>query len=113
VETSEGSLVIFNVLYTPEITLNALSIDQLEDQGYIVTYGHNKCSLKYMFDDERKPMEVQEESIMAVDEGSLISSHNKFLDDYFQSIDPKEECLLIKGIEFEWDTICHEGKHFS
>nr|GEY48915.1 ARID DNA-binding domain-containing protein [Tanacetum cinerariifolium] len=33
VETKEGSLVIPNVLYTPEITLNVLSIDQLEDQG--------------------------------------------------------------------------------
>ncbi|GJV96767.1 ARID DNA-binding domain-containing protein [Tanacetum coccineum] len=64
VETKEGSLVIPNVLYTPEITLNVLSIDQLEDQGYIVTYDHNKCSLKYMFDDGRKAVDVQGESTM-------------------------------------------------
>ncbi|GJX19648.1 ARID DNA-binding domain-containing protein [Tanacetum coccineum] len=100
VETKEGSLVIPNVLYTPEITLNVLSIDQLEDQGYIVTYDHNKCSLKYMFDDGRKAVDVQGDSTMTEeDSGSLISKHNQFLDNYFQSIDPKEECLLIKGIE--------------
>nr|GEZ29071.1 ARID DNA-binding domain-containing protein [Tanacetum cinerariifolium] len=100
VETKEGKLVIPNVLYTPEITLNVLSIDQLKDQGYIVTYDHNKCSLKYMFDDERKEVDVQGDSTMAEeDSGSLISKHNQFLKNYFQSIDPKEECLLIKGIE--------------
>ena len=42
----------------------------------------NKCSLKYMFDDGEKAME--EDSIMAEqDDESIISSHNKFLDDYF------------------------------
>nr|GEW09573.1 ARID DNA-binding domain-containing protein [Tanacetum cinerariifolium] len=100
VETKEGNLVIPNVLYTPEITLNVLSIDQLEDQGYIVTYDNNKCSLKYMSDDGRKAVDVQGDSTMAEeDSGSLISKHNQFLENYFQSIDPKEECLLIKGIE--------------
>ncbi|GJY23068.1 ARID DNA-binding domain-containing protein [Tanacetum coccineum] len=29
----------------------------------------------------------------------VVSEHNKFLDDYFESIDPSKECSLIKGIE--------------
>nr|GEV69410.1 copia-type polyprotein [Tanacetum cinerariifolium] len=44
-------MVIPCVLYTSETTLNILSIDQLEDQGYVVKYEHNKCSITYMFDD--------------------------------------------------------------
>ncbi|GJU90789.1 ARID DNA-binding domain-containing protein [Tanacetum coccineum] len=99
VETKEGSLVIPNVLYTPEITLNVLSIDQLEEQGFIVTYGNGTCGLKYMFDNGKRPLEVQDEGIMAKDEGSMIECHNKYLDEYFQSIDPEEECSLIKGME--------------
>ncbi|GJU90790.1 hypothetical protein Tco_1303213 [Tanacetum coccineum] len=99
VETKEGSLVIPNVLYTPEITLNVLSIDQLEEQGFIVTYGNGTCGLKYMFDNEKRPLEVQDEGMMAKDEGSMIECHNKYLDEYFQSIDPEEECSLIKGME--------------
>ncbi|GKE63407.1 hypothetical protein Tco_1513774 [Tanacetum coccineum] len=99
VETKEGSLVIPNVLYTPEITLNVLSIDQLEEQGFIVTYGNGTCGLKYMFDNGKRPLEVQDEGIMAKDEGSMIECHNKHLDEYFQSIDPEEECSLIKGME--------------
>ena len=99
VETKKGSLVIPNVLYTPEITLNVLSIDQLEEQGFIVTYGNGTCSLKYMFDNGKRPLEVQDEGMMAKDEGSIVESHSRFLDEYFQSIDPKEECSLIKGME--------------
>nr|GEZ00164.1 ARID DNA-binding domain-containing protein [Tanacetum cinerariifolium] len=36
VETNEGRITISNVLFTPEVTLNILSIDQLEEQGYMI-----------------------------------------------------------------------------
>ncbi|GJU18802.1 hypothetical protein Tco_1146768 [Tanacetum coccineum] len=35
VETNEGRITVSNVLFTPEITLNILSLDQLEEQGYM------------------------------------------------------------------------------
>nr|GFB76249.1 ARID DNA-binding domain-containing protein [Tanacetum cinerariifolium] len=53
VETKEGTLIIPNVYYTPEVTMNVLSKERLENQGYLVTHDDNTCTVKYMFDNER------------------------------------------------------------
>nr|GEV78178.1 bulb-type lectin domain-containing protein [Tanacetum cinerariifolium] len=75
-------------------------MEQLENQGYIVTYGRNRCVIRYMFDEEKGVEDVQEDSMMdCEDSARMIESHNKFLDEYFESIDPKEECSLIRGME--------------
>ncbi|GJW31144.1 ARID DNA-binding domain-containing protein [Tanacetum coccineum] len=116
VETKDRKMVIPYVLYTPKTTLNILSIDQLEDQGYVVKYGHNKCSITYMFDDNSGDIRTKEsqnhEEITNKDEEdhvhketeSMVAKHNKYLEAYFDSIDPKEECSLIKGLEeLKWD----------
>nr|GEW37471.1 ARID DNA-binding domain-containing protein [Tanacetum cinerariifolium] len=104
IETKVGALIIPNVHYTPEITMNVLSMEQLENQGYIVTYEHNRCVIKYMFDEEKGVEDVQEDSMMdCEDSARMIESHNKFLDEYFElidpKIDPKEECSLIRAME--------------
>nr|GFA42764.1 ARID DNA-binding domain-containing protein [Tanacetum cinerariifolium] len=52
-ETNENKIVIPCVLYTPEVTLNVLSLDQLLAQGFVVTYEHNKCRISYMFGEEK------------------------------------------------------------
>ncbi|GJX61036.1 ARID DNA-binding domain-containing protein [Tanacetum coccineum] len=104
VDTRDRNLVIPCVLYTPKTTLNVLSIDQLEDQGYIVKYNNNKCSLHYMFDEARTKITQEEET--KEDDGSenVVAEHNKYLDEYFESIDPKEDCSLVKGLEdLKWD----------
>ncbi|GJY36843.1 ARID DNA-binding domain-containing protein [Tanacetum coccineum] len=98
VETNEGRITVSNVLFTPEITLNILSIDQLEEQGYMVSYVDNKCRIKYMFDEMPEAVEL-ETTIEGEDEDSIIKSHNSFLDGYFRSLDLNEECSLIKGME--------------
>ncbi|GJY04127.1 hypothetical protein Tco_0370067 [Tanacetum coccineum] len=54
VETSEKKIVIPCTLYTPEITLNVLSLDRLMAQGFVVTYGHNKCQISYMFEEDKE-----------------------------------------------------------
>nr|GFB55757.1 ARID DNA-binding domain-containing protein [Tanacetum cinerariifolium] len=98
VETNEGRITISNVLFTPEITLNILSTDQLEEQGYMVSYVNNRCRIKYMFDDMPEALE-QEATIEGEDEDSIFKSHNSFLDGYFRSLDLNEECSLVKGME--------------
>ncbi|GJS52440.1 ARID DNA-binding domain-containing protein [Tanacetum coccineum] len=98
VETNEGRITVSNVLFTPEITLNILSLDQLEEQGYMVSYVDNKCRIKYMFDEMPEAV-GQETTIEGEDEDNIIKSHNSFLDDYFRSLDLEEECSLIKGME--------------
>ncbi|GJT81030.1 hypothetical protein Tco_1055372 [Tanacetum coccineum] len=70
VEAREGNLVIPNVHYTPEVTLNAQEESFTEDDG----------------------------------SKDVVTEHNKFLDEYFESIDPKEECSLVNGLEnLKWD----------
>ncbi|GJY30135.1 hypothetical protein Tco_0413630 [Tanacetum coccineum] len=100
VETKDGALVIPNVYYTPEITMNVLNVEQLENQGYVVTYERNKCGIRYMFDEGKGMIDAQGDNVMVYENSaSMIESHNKFLDEYFESIDPKDECSLIKGME--------------
>nr|GEX35261.1 ARID DNA-binding domain-containing protein [Tanacetum cinerariifolium] len=107
VKGKDKDLVILNVQYTPKVSLNILSMDQLKEQGYIVKYNNNKCTLQYMFDEEMhgtgnsQRKGTKEEVIGPKD---VIYEHNRFLDDYFVSIDPKDECLLVKGLEYlTWD----------
>nr|GEZ50771.1 ARID DNA-binding domain-containing protein [Tanacetum cinerariifolium] len=99
VEAREGNFVIPNVHYTPEVTLNVLSYDLLEAQGYKVKISNNKCNLHYMFGKARTG-KAQEESFTK-DDGlkDVVTEHNKFLDEYFESIDPKEVCSLVNGLE--------------
>ncbi|GJZ46605.1 ARID DNA-binding domain-containing protein [Tanacetum coccineum] len=102
VKTRDGDMVISSVQYTPEVSLNILSYDLLEEQGYAVKINNNICSLKYVYDEKKEGTEKSQEK-ETYEEGygpkHVVSEHNKFLDDYFESIDPSEECSLIKGIE--------------
>ncbi|GJW42556.1 ARID DNA-binding domain-containing protein [Tanacetum coccineum] len=99
VETNEGRITVSNVLFTPEITLNILSLDQLEEQGYMVSYGDNNCRIKYMFDNMEEAVE-QETTIEEEDEeSSLKATTISWMDGYFRSLDLNEECSLIKGME--------------
>nr|GEW52808.1 bulb-type lectin domain-containing protein [Tanacetum cinerariifolium] len=91
VETKDGALVIPNVYYTPKITMNVLSIEQLENQGYIMTYDRNRYGIRYMFDNEEGMVDAQQDSVMTCEDStSMVESHNKFLEEYFESIDPTE-----------------------
>ncbi|GJW38190.1 hypothetical protein Tco_0064035 [Tanacetum coccineum] len=111
VETSEKKIVIPCVLYTPEITLNVLSLDQLMAQGFVVTYGHNKCQISYMFEEDKEGCDGETDCATSkegngcdVETESMIAKHNKYLEEYFDSIDSKDACPLIKGLEeLKWD----------
>ncbi|GJZ02234.1 hypothetical protein Tco_0520195 [Tanacetum coccineum] len=103
-ETKEGNFVIPNVHYTPEVTLNVLSFDLLEEQGYVVKISNKKCNIHYMFGGARTG-KAQEENLTE-DEGlkDVVIEHNKFLDKYFESIEPKNEESLVRGLEeLKWD----------
>ncbi|GKA02846.1 ARID DNA-binding domain-containing protein [Tanacetum coccineum] len=104
-ETREGNYVIPNVHYTPEVSLNVLSTDLLEEQGYIVKFGDNKCSIHYMLKGKGK-WKAQEEIHTKVNElKKVITEHNKYLQKYFDSIQPKEEEIsLVKRLEeLKWN----------
>ncbi|GKF29610.1 ARID DNA-binding domain-containing protein, partial [Tanacetum coccineum] len=112
VETSEKKIIIPCVLYTLEITLNVLSLDQLMAQRFVVTYGHNKCQISYMFEEDKEGCDGETDCATSkegngcdVETESMIAKHNKYLEEYFDSIDSKDACPLIKGLEdLNWDT---------
>nr|GEU44447.1 hypothetical protein [Tanacetum cinerariifolium] len=85
VETKDGTLLIPNVHYTPEFTMNKAV----------------KCSLIKGIEN----LKVEKEDVQDyiddeyLNSTSMVESHNKFLKEYFESIDPTVKCSLIKGIE--------------
>ncbi|GJS57379.1 ARID DNA-binding domain-containing protein [Tanacetum coccineum] len=97
VETSEKKIVIPYVLYTIEITLNVLSLNQLMAQGFMVTYGHNKCQISYMFEEDKEGCDGETDCATSkegngcdVEIKSRIAKHKNYLEEYFDSIDSKD-----------------------
>ena len=100
--TKDGEMVIPNVQYTPEVSLNILSYDLLEEQGYMVKTDNNMCNIKYMFDEEKVGTERSQNignNEQVWGPRHVITEHNKYMEEYFESLDLKDECSLVKGLE--------------
>ncbi|GKA57948.1 ARID DNA-binding domain-containing protein [Tanacetum coccineum] len=78
------------VHYAPEVTLNILSMDLLEKQGYEIKYDGNRCSLTYMFNNKEHQI---------FNEDRMRTLHNQYLENYFGSLDDgiDEGLIRIKG----------------
>nr|GEU99433.1 ARID DNA-binding domain-containing protein [Tanacetum cinerariifolium] len=66
------------VLYTPDVTLNTLSTNQLEAQGIDLTFKNNKCRPMYMFKD---PTDC------SFYENKMNMRQNKYMEDYFKLLE--------------------------
>nr|GEY88935.1 ARID DNA-binding domain-containing protein [Tanacetum cinerariifolium] len=93
IEDGSQGFIVPGVHYAPKVTLNILSIDLLEKQGFEVKYDGNRCTLSDMF----KNKEIQ-----IFDEDKMRTMQNKYLEDYVESITKKDEGLeqdlvIIKG----------------
>ncbi|GJX30235.1 hypothetical protein Tco_0238314, partial [Tanacetum coccineum] len=97
IEANGNSHIIPGVYYAPEVTLNILSQEQLEKQGFQVTYDGNRCSLSLMFKDKE---------IKRFDEDRLWRMHNHYMQEYFESISKEGERL-------EQDTINIKGNLYT
>ncbi|GJW38189.1 hypothetical protein Tco_0064034 [Tanacetum coccineum] len=72
---------------------------------------HNKCQISYMFEEDKEGCDGEtdcatskEGNYCDVKTESMIAKHNKYLEEYFDSIDSKDTCPLIKGLEkLKWD----------
>ncbi|GJZ74444.1 ARID DNA-binding domain-containing protein [Tanacetum coccineum] len=80
-----------------KVTLNILSLEQLEKQGFQVTYDGNRCSLSLMFKDKE---------IKRFDEDRLRRMHNHYMQKYFESISKEGEGL-------EQDTVRIKGNLYT
>nr|GEZ23096.1 ARID DNA-binding domain-containing protein [Tanacetum cinerariifolium] len=91
-------------IFSYEVTLNVLSYDLLEEQGYVVEIRNNKCNIHYMIG--RKGKKKVQEGSSTDDDGLMdaVTKHNRYLEEYFESIEPKEELLPMKGLDdLKWD----------
>ncbi|GKC27177.1 ARID DNA-binding domain-containing protein [Tanacetum coccineum] len=84
IEANGKSHIIPGVYYAPEVTLNILSLELLEKQGFQVNYDGNRCSLTLMFKDKE---------IKRFDEDRLRRMQNHYLQKYFKSTTKEEEGL--------------------
>ncbi|GJU00759.1 ARID DNA-binding domain-containing protein [Tanacetum coccineum] len=78
VKNGDQGYLIPGVHYAPEVTLNILSIEQLERQGFDIIYEDNTCRLSYMFSN---PNDYK------LNEDKLKVMQNEFLENYFDSLE--------------------------
>nr|GEU56506.1 ARID DNA-binding domain-containing protein [Tanacetum cinerariifolium] len=97
IEANGKSYIIPGVYYAPDVTLNILSLELLEKQGFQVNYDGNRCNLSLMF---------TEKEIKRFDEDGLRRMQNQFLQEYFESITKEGEGL-------EQDTVRIKGNLYS
>nr|GEV67854.1 ARID DNA-binding domain-containing protein [Tanacetum cinerariifolium] len=99
-DDGQGNLVP-GVYYALEVTLNILSIDLLEKQGYEIKYEGNICSLVYMFNNKES---------QKFDEDRMRTMHNQYLEEYFESLDASmdEDLIQIKVLKGK-ETLEHFG----
>nr|GEW28099.1 ARID DNA-binding domain-containing protein [Tanacetum cinerariifolium] len=98
IKHSGHRLLVPGVHYAPEVTLNILSLDLLEKQGYEVKYENNRCSLAYMFDSKES---------QKFDEDKMRILYNNYIEDYFESLAQKNKSIgedLIKIKENLYST---------
>ncbi|GJU80743.1 ARID DNA-binding domain-containing protein [Tanacetum coccineum] len=93
IEDGGQGWLVPGVHYAPEVTLNILSIDLIEKQGFEVKYDGNRCTLSCMFNNKE---------IQFFDEDKMRTMQNKYIEDYFESLAKKnegikEDLIKIKG----------------
>ncbi|GJX56898.1 hypothetical protein Tco_0286795 [Tanacetum coccineum] len=93
IEDGGQGCLVPRVHYAPEVTLNILSIDLLEKQGFKVKYDGKRSTLSRMFNNKE---------IQFFDEDKMRTMQNKYIEDYFESLTKKnkgikEDLIKIKG----------------
>ncbi|GJY65571.1 hypothetical protein Tco_0467809 [Tanacetum coccineum] len=105
VKNGDEGYLIPGVYYAPEVTLNVLSIEQLERQGVDIIYEDNTCRLAYMF---KNPKDHK------FNEDKLRIMHNEYLEKYFESLDNSAEQNKTVGlVSMQDDMIEIKGALYS
>nr|GEU95336.1 ARID DNA-binding domain-containing protein [Tanacetum cinerariifolium] len=105
VKNGDERYLIPGVYYAPEVTLNVLSIEQLERQGVDIIYEDNTCRLINMF---KNPKDHK------FNKDKLRIMHNEYLEKYFESLDNSAEQNKIVGlVRMQDDMIEIKGALYS
>nr|GEU76449.1 ARID DNA-binding domain-containing protein [Tanacetum cinerariifolium] len=105
INNGDKGYLIPGVSYAFEVTLNILSLELLEKQGFEIMYENNTCSLVYMFKDPKG---------QSFNEDRLRVMHNKYLEEYFEALDGSAEQNKTLGlISMQDDVIEIKGTLYS
>ncbi|GJR99574.1 ARID DNA-binding domain-containing protein [Tanacetum coccineum] len=105
VKNGDERYLIPGVYYAPEVTLNVLSIEQLERQGVEIIYEDNTCRLIYMFSNPKD---------QKFNEDKLRIMQNEYLEKYFESLEKGDNSDEgTKTIGMEDDLIEIKGAIYS
>ena len=104
IKTKNGDLIVSHVQYTPEVSLNLLSLELLETQGFSVKIKDRVCSIYYMYDEEPSLKLPLRDETEKVGPKEIVNEHNDYMQKYFESIDPGDDCSIIRGLEdLDWN----------
>nr|GFA68319.1 ARID DNA-binding domain-containing protein [Tanacetum cinerariifolium] len=87
--------LIPGVHYAPEITLNILSMNLLQQQGFKIIFEGDKCTLEYMFKNQQGHN---------LDLDKMRQMHNSYLEDYFESLNKERADKEGEMARFVEDT---------
>ncbi|GJT63747.1 ARID DNA-binding domain-containing protein [Tanacetum coccineum] len=105
INNGDEGYLIPGVSYAPEVTLNILSLELLERQGFEIIYEHNTCRLVYMFKDPKG---------QNFNEDRLRVMHNKYLEEYFETLDSSAQQNNSFGlVSMQDDVIEIKGTLYS
>ncbi|GJX93790.1 ARID DNA-binding domain-containing protein [Tanacetum coccineum] len=98
-------ICIPGVQYTPDVTLNILSANQLEAQGVELIFKNNKCRSVYMF---RDPANCK------FNENKLIMMQNKYMNDYYKLLEEDSDYKEEKSEKkINWTKKCYRCEDFG
>nr|GEX68342.1 ARID DNA-binding domain-containing protein [Tanacetum cinerariifolium] len=100
IEANGKSHIIPGVYYAPEVTLNILSLELLEKQGFQVNYDENRCNLSLMFTDKE---------IKRFDEDRLRRMQMQYLQEYFESITKGRRRLRTRHSQNQRRPLFYKG----
>nr|GEX08501.1 ARID DNA-binding domain-containing protein [Tanacetum cinerariifolium] len=103
-KNEDNGYLILGVHYAPEITLNILSVNLLKQQGFIIKFEEDRCTLEYMFKDQHG---------QNLDVNIMRKRHNDYLDDYFESLDSERTERKEEVPRFVEDTNPLEVQSFN
>ncbi|GKF78068.1 ARID DNA-binding domain-containing protein, partial [Tanacetum coccineum] len=81
IKNENHTYLIPGVHYAPEVTLNVLSINLLQQQGFEIIFEGDRCILEYMFKDKKG---------QNLDLDKMRHMHNSYMEDYYESLDKEK-----------------------
>ncbi|GJZ56802.1 ARID DNA-binding domain-containing protein [Tanacetum coccineum] len=99
IKNENHTYLIPGVHYAPEVTLNVLSINRLQQQGFEIIFEGDRFILEYMFKDKKG---------QNLDLEKMRHMHNIYMEDYYESLNKEKADKEGEMARLQEDTISSE-----